>query len=72
MSNGESSEDSEDAATRLVLASYTGEPCRICGVELDGAAVRAGVFSGYSECNIARMAHRACWDARETRTWAYP
>ena len=63
-------------AKQIAVDVYTGEPCRICGKlltyddMLDGA-----VHAGYSKDNVARAAHRGCWEAfgnaPKAQWWVY-
>jgi hypothetical protein len=62
----------------LILGMYAGEPCRICGENIqmgDLMDIKNGaVYAGYSECGTSRSAHKACWDKYkdDTLKWVYP
>lgn len=55
----------QDKLADIALATYVGEPCRICGVPITWEDIKGGqgvVWAGYSEDNLSRSAHKACWE----------
>jgi hypothetical protein len=57
-------------ATKMALAMYEGEPCRICGKTITDAT--KAVYAGYSADNKARSAHKTCWNEKiPASKWVY-
>jgi hypothetical protein len=53
---------SKEAAVRIALSMYVGEPCRYCGKPITQDDVHTAVFAGYSSDNKSRTAHKVCWN----------
>lgn len=61
----------KEAAAKLALAMYEGEPCRVCGQTITDAT--KAVYAGYSVGDKARSAHKTCWQKNLPKSsWAYP
>lgn len=65
--------DENKCLAMLLMRSYLGEPCRICGDRIEEADLDDLVFGGYAKEAASRSAHGMCWrEGRDKETWAYP
>ena len=50
-------------ATEMVLATYIGEPCTICGVPMTRDALNESRWTGYNKESTGRVCHEECWNS---------
>ncbi len=69
----EVTDENASEIVRMALAQYANEPCRICGENVTGEDVFTNaVFAGYSENDVARSAHKTCWEKNiPQEQWVY-
>lgn len=53
-------------------SNLSGEPCRICGQNMTVEDIKdESIFTGYSFCNTARLAHKKCYNNVPMSDWIY-
>lgn len=70
-------EISKESASKIALAMYAGEPCRICGELINPEELEDLIYAGYSKGNKSRSAHGSCWakyqeGEKPKEEWAFP
>lgn len=63
-------DEQRSSALDLTMSMYAGEPCRVCGKNIEIADLQTVVFAGYKPKNAlgfdGRCAHQLCWDNLST------
>lgn len=58
-------DEQKSSALELAMSMYAGEPCRVCGKDIETADLRTIVFAGYKPKDApgfgGRCAHHLCW-----------